>query len=54
MNGESRTGNNALETINAAASAIAAAENRVPQATVQVNFSKNVIFFVVVDSVMFI
>ncbi|VVA31630.1 PREDICTED: At1g76660 [Prunus dulcis] len=35
VNGESRTGNNALETINAAASAIAAAENRVPQATVQ-------------------
>ncbi|PQM37418.1 uncharacterized protein Pyn_15723 [Prunus yedoensis var. nudiflora] len=35
VNGDSRTGNNALETINAAASAIAAAENRVPQATVK-------------------
>lgn len=54
MNGDLRTGNNALETINAAASAIAAAENRVPQATVKVIFSKNVIFFFVVDSDMFI
>ncbi|XP_048320213.1 uncharacterized protein LOC107429867 [Ziziphus jujuba] len=34
-NGESRAVNNTLETINAAASAIASAENRVPQATVQ-------------------
>lgn len=36
--GDSRTMNNALETINAAATAIAMAENRVPQATVRVNF----------------
>ncbi|KAM5572424.1 hypothetical protein ABKV19_012469 [Rosa sericea] len=33
--GESRSGSNALDTINAAASAIATAESRVPQATVQ-------------------
>lgn len=33
--GDSRTMNNALETINAAATAIAMAENRVPQATVR-------------------
>lgn len=37
VNGDSRSGSNAVETINAAASAIAAAERRVPQATVQVN-----------------
>jgi hypothetical protein len=36
VNGESRAANNTLETINAAATAIASAENRVPQATVQV------------------
>lgn len=35
-NGDSRAVNNALETINAAATAIASAESRVPQATVQV------------------
>ncbi|XP_034894696.1 uncharacterized protein [Populus alba] len=35
FNGESRAANNTLETINAAATAIASAENRVPQATVQ-------------------
>ncbi|KAL3599078.1 hypothetical protein D5086_006996 [Populus alba] len=35
VNGESRAANNTLETINAAATAIASAENRVPQATVQ-------------------
>lgn len=35
-NGESRVLNNTLETIHAAANAIASAENRVPQATVQV------------------
>lgn len=35
INGDSRTGNTAFETINAAASAIAAAENRAPHATVQ-------------------
>ncbi|KDP25415.1 hypothetical protein JCGZ_20571 [Jatropha curcas] len=35
VNGDSRPSNNALDTINAAASAIASAENRVPQATVQ-------------------
>ncbi|XP_022738034.1 uncharacterized protein LOC111290816 [Durio zibethinus] len=34
-NGESRAMNNTLETIHAAANAIASAENRVPQATVQ-------------------
>ncbi|TYH81223.1 hypothetical protein ES332_D03G184600v1 [Gossypium tomentosum] len=34
-NGESRVLNNTLETIHAAANAIASAENRVPQATVQ-------------------
>lgn len=38
-NGESRAVNNTLETINAAASAIASAENRVPQATVHVTIS---------------
>lgn len=36
VNGHSRPSNDALHTINAAASAIASAENRVPQATVQV------------------
>ncbi|KAK9927160.1 hypothetical protein M0R45_024360 [Rubus argutus] len=35
VNGDSRSGSSAVETINAAASAIAAAERRVPQATVQ-------------------
>ncbi|CAN6586043.1 unnamed protein product [Malus baccata var. baccata] len=35
VNGDSRTGNTTLETINAAATAIAAAENRAPHATVQ-------------------
>ncbi|KAI5595126.1 hypothetical protein BDE02_03G117000 [Populus trichocarpa] len=35
VNGESRAANNTLETINAAATAIASAENRVPQAMVQ-------------------
>ncbi|KAF3448584.1 hypothetical protein FNV43_RR09297 [Rhamnella rubrinervis] len=35
VNRDSRAVNNALETINAAATAIASAENRVPQATVQ-------------------
>jgi hypothetical protein len=35
-NGDSRALNNALETISAAATAIASAENRAPQATVQV------------------
>lgn len=42
-------GNNALDTINAAASAIAAAESRVPQATVQVIFLKDLAFFVICD-----
>ena len=39
IGGERRAGgvNNTLETINAAANAIAAAENRVPQVGVQVN-----------------
>lgn len=50
INGDSRTGNTAFETINAAASAIAAAENRAPHATVQVNLSQNIISFVAVDS----
>lgn len=36
FNGETRAANNTLETINAAATAIASAENRVSQATVQV------------------
>lgn len=35
-NGDSRAVNNALETISAAATAIASAENRIPQASVQV------------------
>ncbi|KAJ4712049.1 Hydroxyproline-rich glycoprotein family protein [Melia azedarach] len=35
VNGDSRASNNTLDTINAAATAIASAENRVPQATVQ-------------------
>lgn len=40
VNSESRAMNNTMETINAAANAIASAENRVPQdRTVQVNFS---------------
>jgi hypothetical protein len=48
FNGESRAANNTLETINAAATAIASAENRVPQATVQVviNFVFNFHCFV--------
>jgi hypothetical protein len=37
-NGDERALNNALETISAAATAIASAENRAPQATVQVLF----------------
>lgn len=37
-NGNSRALNNTFETIHAAATAIASAENRVPQATVQVNY----------------
>ena len=36
VNGDTRSMNSALETINAAATAIASAENRVPQPTVQV------------------
>lgn len=36
FNGERRGVNNALETISAAATVIASAENRVPQATIQV------------------
>lgn len=47
--GESRSGSNALDTINAAASAIAAAESRVPQATVQVIFLKDLVFLVIID-----
>lgn len=35
-NGDSRAVNNALETISAAATAIASADSRAPQATVQV------------------
>ena len=44
MNGESRAANNSFETISAAATAIASADSRVPQATVQVvviNFNFN-------------
>ena len=37
-NGEARAMNNTWETIHAAANAIASAENRVPQDTVQVKF----------------
>lgn len=36
VNGDTRSVNNALETISAAATAIASAENRVPQPAVQV------------------
>lgn len=50
VNGDSRTGSNAVDTINAAASAIAAAERRVPQATEQVNFLKDLTFLVIIDS----
>lgn len=50
VNGDSRTGSNAVETINAAASAIATAERRVPQATEQVNFLKDLTFLVIIDS----
>ena len=45
VNGDSRSGSSAVETINAAASAIAAAERRVPQATVQVNSLKRLDLF---------
>ena len=36
VNGDTRSVHNTLETISAAATAIASAENRVPQPTVQV------------------
>lgn len=49
FNGESRAANNTLETINAAATAIASAENRVPQATVQVVINFVLIFIALFD-----
>lgn len=45
MNGDSRALNNTLETISAAATAIASAENRVPQAAVQVNYFFSFFYF---------
>lgn len=55
--GDSRAVNNVLETINAAATAIALAENRVPQASARVQFLftctnsnlRSVIFFFFVN-----
>ena len=49
FNGESRAANNTLETINAAATAIASAENRVSQATVQVVIIIFLIFIALFD-----